>query len=155
LENPGEPKPPKPEERHGLQNTQTFQNEAGVARGRRDFSECQERSATRAGEVKNKLVCYGTAHDAPVTTLTKIDTKRRAHGVRVDQRSFHLRGLHQPARPSLKNRLLLSNAKPIAKQNLCIKDGFEFALWPCLPTVCVTRAGAGGETPSDWKNAEA
>jgi len=24
----------------------------------------------------------------------------------------------------------------------------------CL-TVCVTRAGAGGGTPSDWKNAEA
>ena len=24
-----------------------------------------------------------------------------------------------------------------------------------LPTVCVTRAGAGGGTPSDWKNAEA
>jgi hypothetical protein len=23
------------------------------------------------------------------------------------------------------------------------------------PTVCVTRAGAGGGTPSDWKNAEA
>jgi len=25
----------------------------------------------------------------------------------------------------------------------------------CNPTVCVTRAGAGGGTPSDWKNAEA
>ena len=24
-----------------------------------------------------------------------------------------------------------------------------------LPTVCVTRAGAGGGTPSDWENAEA
>ena len=24
-----------------------------------------------------------------------------------------------------------------------------------VPTVCVTRAGAGGGTPSDWKNAEA
>jgi hypothetical protein len=23
------------------------------------------------------------------------------------------------------------------------------------PTVCVTRAGAGGGTPSDWENAEA
>jgi hypothetical protein len=23
------------------------------------------------------------------------------------------------------------------------------------PTACVTRAGAGGGTPSDWKNAEA
>jgi len=23
-----------------------------------------------------------------------------------------------------------------------------------VPTVCVTRAGAGGGTPSDWKNAE-
>ena len=33
------------------------------------------------------------------------------------------------------------------------KDGFVFALG-CL-TVCVTRAGAGGGTPSDWKNDEA
>jgi hypothetical protein len=24
-----------------------------------------------------------------------------------------------------------------------------------VPTVCVTRAGAGGGTPSDWKNVEA
>jgi len=24
-----------------------------------------------------------------------------------------------------------------------------------VPTVCVTRAGAGGGTPSDWENAEA
>jgi len=38
---------------------------------------------------------------------------------------------------------------------LRIKGGFAFALWLCLPTVCVTRAGAGGGTPSDWKNAEA
>jgi hypothetical protein len=39
------------------------------------------------------------------------------------------------------------------KPNLRFKDDFVFALG-CL-TVCVTRAGAGGGTPSDWKNAEA
>jgi hypothetical protein len=33
------------------------------------------------------------------------------------------------------------------------KDAFVLHLG-CL-TVCVTRAGAGGGTPSDWKNAEA
>ncbi len=65
MENPGESKTPKPEERHDLQNTLTFQNEAGVVRGREDFSECQESSAARAGEAKDKLVCCGTAHDAP------------------------------------------------------------------------------------------
>jgi len=57
MENPGESKTPKPEERHDLQNTLTSQNEAGVARGRQDFSECQESSAARAGEAKNKLIC--------------------------------------------------------------------------------------------------
>ena len=57
MENPGEPKIPKPEKRHDLQNPQAFQNEAGVAWGRRDISECQESSATRAGETKNKLIC--------------------------------------------------------------------------------------------------
>jgi hypothetical protein len=41
------------------------------------------------------------------------------------------------------------------KRHLRIKDGFAFALWLCPPTVCVTRAGAGGGTPSDWKKAEA
>jgi len=40
-----------------------------------------------------------------------------------------------------------------SKRNLCFKDGFAFALG-CL-TVCVTRAGAGGGTPSDWEKAEA
>jgi hypothetical protein len=57
MENPGESKSPEPEERHDLQNTLTFQNAAGVARGRQDFSECRESSATRAGEAKNRLVC--------------------------------------------------------------------------------------------------
>jgi len=41
----------------------------------------------------------------------------------------------------------------ISNPNLRFKDGFAFALG-CL-TVCVTRAGAGGGTLSDWKNAEA
>jgi hypothetical protein len=45
--------------------------------------------------------------------------------------------------------LFIFNPKP----NLRFKDGFVFALG-CL-TVCVTRAGAGGGTPSDWENAEA
>jgi hypothetical protein len=36
---------------------------------------------------------------------------------------------------------------------LRIKDDFAFALG--CPTVCVTRAGAGGGTPSDWKNDKA
>jgi hypothetical protein len=88
MENPGEPKIPKPEEKHDLQNTLTFQDEASVARERRDFSECQESSATRAGEAKNKLDCYETAHDAPVNTLTKIEAIRRVHGVHVNQRGF-------------------------------------------------------------------
>jgi len=40
-------------------------------------------------------------------------------------------------------------------------NNFHFALYPnpekkaCGLTVCVTRAGAGGGTPSDWENAEA
>jgi hypothetical protein len=43
----------------------------------------------------------------------------------------------------------------LSKRNLRIKYGFAFALRRCQPTVCVTRAGAGGGTPSDWKNDEA
>jgi hypothetical protein len=39
------------------------------------------------------------------------------------------------------------------KRNLRIKDVFGFALgWL---TVCVTRAGSGGGTPSDWENDKA
>ena len=45
-----------------------------------------------------------------------------------------------------KNLLSETNKKP----NLRFKDDFVFALG-CL-TVCVTRAGAGGGTPSDWEN---
>ena len=93
MENSGESKTPKPEKRHDLQNPLAFQNEAGVARVRGDFSERQESSATRAGEAKNRLVCCGTAHDVPVTALTKIDVKRRAHGVRVNQWSFQFKRL--------------------------------------------------------------
>jgi hypothetical protein len=32
---------------------------------------------------------------------------------------------------------------------------FDLIVQQSYRTVCVTRAGAGGETPSDWKNAEA
>jgi hypothetical protein len=33
--------------------------------------------------------------------------------------------------------------------------GFNLLANDSRPTVCVTRVGAGGGTPSDWKNAEA
>jgi len=36
----------------------------------------------------------------------------------------------------------------------CASDMVLVLLLGCL-TVCVTRAGAGGGTPSDWENAEA
>jgi hypothetical protein len=45
-----------------------------------------------------------------------------------------------------------------------MRDAFRHALFAFIilsdlcnsgTTVCVTRAGAGGGTPSDWKNAEA
>ena len=124
-----------------MQNTLTFQNEAFVARGRQDLSECHESSDTIAGESESNLVCHETAHDAPVNTLTKIDAIRRAHGVRVNQRGSHLKDLHQPARPCLKNGSRLSKREPIAKLTLCIKDVFGFALG-CL-TACVTRWWAG------------
>ena len=107
MENPGESKTPKPEKRHDLQNPQAFQNEAGVARGRRDISECQESSATRAGEARNRLVCCGTAHDVPVTILTKIDAKRRAHGVRVNQRSFQFKRLSATRRTLLEKQIVI------------------------------------------------
>jgi hypothetical protein len=32
---------------------------------------------------------------------------------------------------------------------------FDFILQDSNPTVCVTHAGAGGGTPSDWENVEA
>jgi hypothetical protein len=42
---------------------------------------------------------------------------------------------------------------PLIKPNLRFKDDV-IPTTGCL-TVCVTRAGAGGGTPSDWGNAEA
>jgi hypothetical protein len=51
------------------------------------------------------------------------------------------------------DRKTRSTFPPNKKLNLRIKDGFVFA-FGCL-TVCVTRAGAGGGTPSDWKNDKA
>jgi hypothetical protein len=125
LENPGEPKTLKPEERHDLQNTQTFQNEAGVARGRQDFSKCQTSSASRAGEAKiNKLVCHETAHDAPVNTLTKIEAIRRAHGVRVNQQSFQFTRLSAITKPCLKNGPLLSKPEANHKTKLAHQRRF-------------------------------
>jgi hypothetical protein len=53
--------------------------------------------------------------------------------------------------PTPKNEFAFPNLT--IKQNLRIKDDFAFALG-CL-TVCVTRAGAGGGTPSNWENAKA
>jgi hypothetical protein len=41
------------------------------------------------------------------------------------------------------------------RRNFAIQRRFFFCSLLCLLTVCVTRAGAGGGTPSDWKNAEA
>jgi hypothetical protein len=35
------------------------------------------------------------------------------------------------------------------------EDIYEPMIARVRPTVCVTRAGAGGGTPSDWENAEA
>ena len=130
MENPGEPKTPKLEHRHGLQNTQTFQNEAFVARGRQDLSECHESSDTIAGEIENNMICFGAAHDAPVNAMTKIASLRRAHGVRVNQ--------HQSQNKTCASKTVL-----------------HLLFGVSLPTVCVTRAGAGGGTPSDWKDAEA
>jgi hypothetical protein len=54
MENPGEPKMPKPEEKHDLQNTLTFQDEAGVARGKTGLFRMPRKQRTRAGEAKNK-----------------------------------------------------------------------------------------------------
>jgi len=55
--------------------------------------------------------------------------------------------------PPLKNGFEF--LRQLSKRNLRIKYGFAFALRRCQPTVCVTRAGAGGGTPSDWENAKA
>jgi len=41
------------------------------------------------------------------------------------------------------------------KTKLVLQRWFCFCSLTCQPTVCVTRAGAGGGTPSDWKKAEA
>ena len=119
MENPGKPKTPKPEERHGLQDMQAFQNEAGVARGRQDFSECHESSATRAGEWKCNLDCHETAHDAPVNTLTKIDVIRRAHGVRVNQQSFQFTRLSATRKTLLEKRIVTFQTRSQSQNKTC------------------------------------
>jgi hypothetical protein len=44
--------------------------------------------------------------------------------------------------------------KTIEKAN-CLLERFLPCCARGVPTVCVTRAGAGGGTPSDWENAKA
>jgi len=41
------------------------------------------------------------------------------------------------------------------KRNLRIKDGFAFALWLCLPTVCVSRWWAGVDSAGEQEKPEA
>ena len=50
--------------------------------------------------------------------------------------------------------LILKIQTPIWKTSQFWKPRKRFNARGC-PTVCVTRAGAGGGTPSDWENAEA
>ena len=53
------------------------------------------------------------------------------------------------------------NPKNIALTNFrkSLQERFLFTIFLCFSakrlTVCVTRAGAGGGMPSDWRNAEA
>jgi hypothetical protein len=83
-----------------------IQNEAGVARGKQNFSECKKAAPhERVRQKINKLVCHETAHDAPVNTLTKIGAIRRAHGVRVNQRSFQFTRLSATRKTLLEKRI--------------------------------------------------
>jgi len=67
------------------QDMLTLQHEAGVAQGRHNLSESHEGCATRADEPENSSVYY-EAHAAPVNALDKIDSIRKAQGVRVIQK---------------------------------------------------------------------
>ncbi len=58
-ENPDKPKMPKPEERHDLQNTLTFQNEAGVGGGDKTFQNA--RQAAPHERVRQKIIWFATA----------------------------------------------------------------------------------------------
>ena len=80
-------------------------------RGGEDLPECYESSATIAGEAKSNLVCHETAHDAPVNALAKIEAIRRAHGVRVNQRSsrFGKATLHEKQTVIFQTRSQLQN----------------------------------------------
>jgi len=55
--------------------------------------------------------------------------------------------------PPLKNRTYFSELND--KTKLAIQRWFCFCSLTCQPTVCVTRAGAGGGTLSNWEKAEA